>query len=195
MLKFVKKNNVPIIGSFRELNVIEVVIMKNELNEQLDLMKNNIKKLEEIKSYEIAKLIRSYNYQISNLYYYYTVIEKNNKELSKLKKSIKSHTLIYINLGRGFPKELMDGHWCYVVRTIGDSKLFVIPTTSIKTNQINSYMHYIIEAYSKEKNIKSKLELSDIRCVDIQRTYLKKGIYKVRTSRDEIINKLIEMVG
>lgn len=45
----------------------------------------------------------------------------------------------------------MDGHWCYVVRTIGDSKLFVIPTTSIKTNQINSYMHYIIEAYSKEK--------------------------------------------
>ena len=56
-------------------------------------------------------------------------------------------------------------------------------------------MHYIIEAYSKEKNIKSKLELSDIRCVDIQRTYLKKGIYKVRTSRDEIINKLIEMVG
>lgn len=43
MLKFVKKNNVPITGTFRELNVIEVVIMKNELNEQLDLMKNNIK--------------------------------------------------------------------------------------------------------------------------------------------------------
>lgn len=86
MLKFVKKNNVPITGTFRELNVIEVLIMKNELNEQLDLMKNNIKKMEEIKSYEIAKLIRSYNYQISNLYYYYTVIEKNNKELSKLKK-------------------------------------------------------------------------------------------------------------
>ena len=84
--------------------------MENELNEQLDLMRNNIKKMEEIKSYEIAKLIRSYNYQISNLYYYYKVIEKNNKELSKLKKSIKSHTLIYINLGRGFPKELMDGH-------------------------------------------------------------------------------------
>ena len=57
------------------------------------------------------------------------------------------------------------------------------------------YFNILIEAYSKEKNIKSKLELSDIRCVDIQRTYLKKGIYKVRTSRDEIINKLIEMVG
>lgn len=72
MLKFVK-NNVPITGTFKELSIIEVVIMENELNEQLDLMRNNIKKMEEIKSYEIAKLIRSYNYQISN----YIIITKS----------------------------------------------------------------------------------------------------------------------
>lgn len=168
--------------------------MENELITQLKLMNENIKKMQEIKTYEVIKLIQSYNYQISNLYYYYKKLEKNNTFFMKNVK-VNEHTLVYVNLGRGFPQELMDGHWCYVVRIIG-TKLLVIPTTSIKSrNETNSFMHYIIKSCSGKKVIKSKLELSEIRCVDIQRTYLKKGMYNVKTSRKEIMKKVIKMIG
>ena len=99
------------------------------------------------------------------------------------------HKLIYINLGRGFPKELMDGHWCYVLKDYG-CKLLVIPSTSIKNDsKFNSEydMDIFSEDVEKEEVIKSRLCITDMRTIDIQRIDKRKKYKKVITKRKEII--------
>ena len=54
--------------------------------------------------------------------------------------------MAYFNIGRGFPKELMDGHWCYILKDLG-YKALVIPSTSI--NQIQNHATHNLKWISK----------------------------------------------
>ena len=106
--------------------------MKSELDIEIDLLVKNIKKKENIELYDLINLIKSYNYQLISLQYFYENV--NNKNILSKQQKIKKHTLMYVNLRRGFPKEFMDGHWCYIVKIMRSSKALIIPASSIKEN-------------------------------------------------------------
>ena len=84
----------------------------------------------------------------------------------------------------------MDGHWCYVLKDMG-YKMLVIPCTSIKKDSTPAN-----PAFEKDIKIKTdthitthcRIQLSDIRSVDIQRLDLRKAFYQVLTSREEILD-------
>ncbi len=97
------------------------------------------------------------------------------------------HQMAYFNIGRGFPKELMDGHWCYVLKDLG-YKMLVIPCTSIKDDSTEANPQFEMDIQIKiHKHItKSRIQLSDIRSVDIQRLDLRKPFCKVLTPQKEI---------
>lgn len=155
---------------------------------------NQLNVLSSLSNYEYIKLLYALNHQISQLVYFYKDIAKNKSTeriFYKTKMHIKEHELVYINLGRGFPKEMNDGHWCYIIKNYG-YKLLVIPTTSIKEDSQYNPL-YDMDIVTKLDNhiTKSRLSITDIRCVDIQRIDERKNIGKVLTKRIEI-NKFIK---
>ncbi|MFQ9766268.1 MAG: hypothetical protein ACLRYM_06125 [Thomasclavelia ramosa] len=170
----------------------------SKLDKDMEYLVENIKKLKKIEMYNIDNLIKSYNHQLASLIFFYNIANKNHNKYFILKhRNIEVHTLMYVNLGRGFPKEFMDGHWCYIVKKLGDSKVLIIPTASLKGNDKEGYLQRIIKSYNpkNKKIIFSKLKYSDIRAVDIQRLYFSKGVCYVKTPRKEIMKHLNKIIG
>ena len=98
--------------------------------------------------------------------------------------------MAYFNIGRGFPKELMDGHWCYVLKDLG-YKMLIIPCTSIKDSEANPEFELDIDVIMSGKKTRSRLQLSEIRCVDMQRLDLRKSFCDVLT-KHEIITDYVK---
>ena len=151
----------------------------------------NLNKIKKLKNYDGEKFIYSLYHLTSQLLYFYETLAKggNAEKINYLRKNVNyEHKLVYVNIGRGFPKELMDGHWCYVIKDMG-TKLLVIPSTSIKADTIiKEDYHLVIE--SEDKNHKqyiSRLSLTDIRSIDVQRIDLRKEVRKVKTNKNYII--------
>lgn len=170
--------------------------MKSELDNELEILMENIEKMKNEKMYDLINLIKSYNYQLISLHFFYKNIY-NNKNIVIKKSKIKKHTLMYVNLGRGFPKEFMDGHWCYIVKVIGDSKALIIPTASIKENDKLGFLQTIIKSYNpkSQEMIFSKLKFGEVRTIDIQRVYYSKGVCYVKTPRRKILEHLYEIIS
>lgn len=149
-------------------------------------------KLEESGIYDAEKYSCALLHQTSQLEYFYCHLVKDgdcNQTYYHVSKRPHIHDLAYFNIGRGFPKELMDGHWCYVLKDMG-YKMLVVPCTSIKKD--STPPNHLFEKDIKiktDKNITScRIQLSDIRSIDIQRLDLRKPFYKVLTRREEIVN-------
>ena len=152
-------------------------------------MSESLNRLKKSQSYDVNKLVYSLKHLVGQLEYYYCDFLPKSQSGNYVPKEIiwLENSLVYVNLGRGFPKEIMDGHWCYVLKNYG-YKLLVIPTTSVKEDSmaINPKYEKDIQVKKKEKKAISRLQLSDMRSVDIQRVYTKKKNCQVITSYDEI---------
>lgn len=162
-------------------------------NEELfEQLKKNVKILSKLENYDTNKFLYSLVHLTTQLIYFYDVIAKGgNADRIKYRRENQSleHKLVYINLGRGFPKEIMDGHWCYVLKDM-NLKLLVIPTTSLKDDSIfNELYDMDIQTKGKYKNMKSisRLSLSDMRVVDAQRIDKRKPMREVITERNKIL--------
>ena len=107
----------------------------------------------------------------------------------------KINQVAYFNLGHGFPKELFGGHYCYILKEF-NTKMLVVPTTSVKHNSKKTNKDYEIDINIKDfKNgYDTRLQVSDVRCVDLQRLYLKKGIFDVITNQKDIVNELKRII-
>ena len=164
--------------------------MKKSLKElELELY-INLKKISKLKNYDYEKLLYSLIHLTSQLLYFYEIIAQGKTSSDiwyKRNKESLEHKMVYINLGRGFPKELMDGHWCYVLRDMG-AKIMIIPSTSIKEDSIFDE-RYDMDIKSKvlNKKLVSRLCISEIRTVDVQRIDKRKKFMNVITNRKEII--------
>lgn len=148
-------------------------------------------------NYDVEKLTFSLVHQVKQLEYFYCHVSKdkdNSRTNYAIKKRPSIHELAYFNLGRGFPKELMDGHWCYILKDWG-TKMLVIPATSIKETEIDNISEYELDINSYDDNIKrvSRLQFSDIRTVDIQRIDLRKSFFKTDEDTIKEIQKKIEL--
>ena len=104
--------------------------------------------------------------------------------------------MIYVNLQVGYPHEMMFGHWCYVLK-IYDSKVFVVPTQSVKGSIYSSDMiiKFIdISGYEVEFG-ESLLSVADTRFVDVQRIDPRKPRRIVMTDEKLIKDRIRECLG
>jgi hypothetical protein len=94
--------------------------------------------------------------------------------------------LIYVNLTRGFPKELYDVHYCYLLKDCGNKFIVIPTTTSIKSDspKCNDNFEKDIEVIDGNP---CRLNIDDIRVIDFMRIIEYKGYQDVKTSRKEIL--------
>ncbi|KXU49000.1 MAG: hypothetical protein UFX20_00480 [Longibaculum muris] len=154
-------------------------------------MNESLKKLEQSGIYDVEKYSYALLHQTNQLEYFYCHLVKDgdcDDTYYHVHKRPHVHELAYFNIGRGFPKELMDGHWCYVLKDMG-YKMLVIPCTSIKKDSTpaNPLFEKDIKIKTDTHITQCRIQLSDIRSVDIQRLDLRKSFYEVLTPKEEII--------
>jgi len=144
--------------------------------------------------YDVEKYCCSIKHLTNQLEYFYCHLvpegaTNTDNTYYHLHRRPAEHQLAYFNIGRGFPKELMDGHWCYVLKDLG-YKMLVIPSTSLKASSKQPHPNFEldIDILMNGKESKSRIQLSDIRSIDVQRLDLRKPFCDVKTSRDVIVD-------
>jgi hypothetical protein len=160
------------------------------------------------KNYDKKGFIYDIEYTIGQLKYFFdtTVPSQTgvpNTSYYYLKQlDPKEHQIAYVNLTRGFPKELFGGHYCYILRKFKD-KYIVIPTTSVEDEtDIRHDFEIDIKIKNFINNKITRLNVSNIRAIDIQRIYQgntnlfekEKGIFDVITDRSLIINEVSKIL-
>ena len=160
--------------------------IENSLKE----LEKSIKRLDESGLYDAEKYCCALVHQTFQLEYFYCYLAKDgntSQTFYHVYKRPGMHQLAYFNIGRGFPKELMDGHWCYVLKDMG-YKMLVIPCTSIKkdSSKVNPNFEKDIQFYMDDHIDQCRIQLSDIRAIDIQRLDLRKPFYRVLTPKEEV---------
>ena len=160
------------------------------------------------KNYDKKGFIYDIEYTLGQLEYFFDTIVPSqggtpNSSYYYLKKlDPKEHQIAYVNLTRGFPKELFGGHYCYIFKKFKD-KYVVIPTTSVDDPEADKIQNFEIEIDIKNfHNDKiTRLNVSNIRAIDIQSIYQpspvfesEKGIFDVLTDRDKINKKIVEIL-
>lgn len=149
------------------------IYMKEDLEGNIEELKNYLNKLDESGLYDAEKYSRSLLHQTNQLSYFYCSLVKDGSPSDTyyhVHKRPKEHQMAYFNIGRGFPKELMDGHWCYIVKDLG-YKMLIIPCTSIKkeSSPLNPYFEKDLTVIDDHGTIThSRMQLTDLRTVDIQ---------------------------
>lgn len=165
----------------------------------MDEMKKSLKKLEKTDCYDVEKYTYSLLHQTRQLEYFYCeLLEEDHPQPDQTYYHVYRrptvHQMAYFNIGRGFPKELMDGHWCYVLKDFG-SKMLIIPCTSIKEDSpAPSAYELDISSRIRKYTIKSRMQVSDMRVVDIQRLDMRKRFCEVITDRKEIENYIKHII-
>lgn len=154
--------------------------------------------LENMKNYDSEGFANQLYYWVKELDFFYTKLVKNQgKEPSKVfyqvppSKRPKVGQVAYFNLRRGYPKETYDGHYCYIVKDFG-FKYVIIPTTSVKKDSSDLNEDFEIDINLKDfpNDLLSRMQVTDIRVVDIQRFNEKKPVYDVLTDSNFILEKI-----
>lgn len=163
------------------------ISVEHNINE----IKKSLKKLEKSDCYDVDKYTFSLLHQTKQLEYFYCeLLDSHTPDHTyyRVAKRPEIHQMAYFNIGRGFPKELMDGHWCYVLKDFG-TKMLIIPCTSIKEDSHKASEYELdIQVKIRDYMIKSRMQISDMRVVDLQRLDVRKRFCDVLTNKDEIIN-------
>ncbi len=170
----------------------------NILNERMGKITTS---LEGLQNYpDVEGFVTDLEYHVGQLSYFYdNLTPKQTGDAAttfyRPKKLPRVHQIAYFNLTRGFPKELYGGHWCYVFKYF-KSKFIIIPTTSVKSNSLPPDPEFQLDiAVSDFKNgMLTRLQLSDMRTIDIQRLYCGKGFYDVTTDREYILHNVNKML-
>lgn len=146
----------------------------------LEEIKKSLKKIKQNGKYDVKKYTHSLMHQTGQLEYFYCNLVRDgccDHTYYRVHNKPRVHELAYYNIGRGFPKEIMDGHWCYIVQDLG-YKCLVIPCTSIKNDEECSKFEKDIKIKMNNDVVYSRLQLSDIRAIDNQRLDERKEFHK-----------------
>ena len=100
--------------------------------------------IEKTGMYDVEKYSCSLKHLTSQLEYFYCHLVPNGTGQSSstfyhLHYRPKVHELAYFNIGRGFPKELMDGHWCYILKDLGYKMLVYFPSV-LNLNRVENLL-------------------------------------------------------
>lgn len=169
--------------------------MKN-FEDKLKKLIFSLKRLYEESDYDALTYVHSLLEQTHQLCFFYCFLENQSDEdevFYSLKKRPKRYQLAYFNIGRGFPKELCDGHWCYVYHDYG-VKMFVIPCTSIKDDSPASHFEMDIKIERFRGADYVRLQFGDARMVDVQRLDIRKEFVEVLESSKEIKKRFLKFM-
>ncbi len=169
------------------------------IDKKIGFIKRNIKNLQHYNNPE--KLVDEIDKWIVELSYFYNKLVGDNDDPSKVIYNLSPHKrpivgqMVYVNLRRGYPKETYDDHWCYVLKDFG-TKFVVIPSVSIKPDSGKCNELYEMDIEDETPNGKSRLQITDIRSIDVMRvcTSLEINHYNVKTDRQKIINKICSIL-
>ena len=158
-------------------------------------------KLIGIKNYDHRQFIIQLEQWVNQISHFYNVIVKEGQNPSKVIYKIplslrpKVGQVAYINLRRGYPKEIFDGHWCYILSDFG-SKYIIVPITSEKSDSppLDERFEMYIDIIGFENGIKRRLQITDIRSIDIMRVHTGKKPYDVNTDISLIRNKVSKIL-
>lgn len=156
---------------------------------------DSLERMKKKGNYDVEKYLQSLLHEVGELEYFYCDLVKDGDGQTyyyPIFKKPKEHTLVYINIGRGFPKELHDGHFSYVLKDMGH-KAVIIPCTSIKedSQKMNPKFELDIDIIKDHIQTKARMQLSDIRSVDLQRIDTRKEVIEVLTDKN-IIQEFIQ---
>ena len=109
----------------------------------------------------------------------------------RTKKNIRPHSIIYINFGYGYPKELRYGHFAYVHK-VDNGKALVIQLVSLKNNERKlRYSEEEIVIVNHGMLTPSLMRFDEMRWIDLQRINENHDVpEKIQTPRGVIIKKL-----
>lgn len=163
--------------------------VKNKLNiyKEFWSMANKAERIAQNNNYDVDMLISAWQHQLTETEFFYCKLTKDkdpNDTYFRLKREPKEHQLIYVELGRGYSKELYDAHWCYLLKHC-KTKYFVIPVTSIKSNSSTPDGLFEMDIVEESKMI-GRLHFDEARCIDKMRVIEKKDYINVETPRMEI---------
>jgi len=164
--------------------------LTDDMNEATEVLKR-------INNFDKEEFANQLKYWLKELEFFYNRIVPNqtgnpSTSFYQITPSLrpKEHQVAFFNLRRGYPKEIYDGHYCYIIKDFG-LKYLIIPTTSVKDNSIaNSNFEYDIQIKDFKNNLISRLQISDIRTIDVQRFNEKRIIYEVITEKDIIVKEI-----
>lgn len=173
----------------------------SKLEEQ---MKQITDTLINMKNYDTEDFVNQLYYWVRDLNFFYsTLVPKQNNDKSKTfyqvapSKLPKEGQVAYFNLRKGYPKELYDGHFCYILKSF-KYKFLVIPGTSVKEDSAPIDENFEVDIYLKDftNNLVTRLQVTDIRVVDLQRLNTKRNIYDIDESKITIseINKKVKNI-
>lgn len=159
----------------------------------VERMKSLGEKLEKLNTYDHQGFVKQLEYWVGQMEFFYNVLSKGKDPdtvFYKVKPAQRPQEgqIAYFNLTRGFPKELYDGHFCYILKDFG-YKFTVIPVTSLKddSSECDPKFQMDIEIDGIDDG---RLQCSDLRTVDLQRINTTKGIYNIITPKEDIIEKV-----
>lgn len=171
----------------------------SNIDKNFDEAKKNIKSItgydSEQFSYQLLLWTRELKYFYNNLVSqqtgkpestYYNVPPQNRP---------KEGQVAYFNLRRGYPKELYDGHWCYILKDYPYKQL-IVPITSVKDKSSpNSDFEVDIIIKDFINTGQSRLQISDMRTVDLQRINEGRGVYDVVTDFDYVKEEIVRILS
>lgn len=167
---------------------------KREKERKFDsIMGQIISKLKDINDADyVMGFVEELNYWVKELHFFYNRLvprQTGNPSTTYYTPSPrpKEGQVAYFNLRRGYPKEIYDGHYCYILKDFG-TKYVVLPITSIKDGTAPN-PNYEIDIVIKNfiNDLPSRMHVDEIRIADPLRVKENKGIFDVKTDRNYII--------
>ena len=160
-------------------------------------MYESTKILENIKNFDKEGFANQLKYWLKELEFFYNKvvpIQTGNPSTSFYEITAflrpKECQVAFFNLRRGYPKEIYDGHYCYILKDFG-SKYLVIPTTSVKDkSQANPNFEFDIKMKDFKNELVSRLQISDMKVIDVQRFNERRIVYDVITDKEIIIKEI-----
>ena len=166
-----------------------------------EFMRKIMREFSSIKNYEQKRgFLEDLNYHVGQIKYFYDELTPSqtgdpSTTFYRPKQLPKVNQIAYFNLTRGFPKELYGGHWCYIFKYF-KTKFVIIPTTSVKLDSLPVDREFQMDIEVKDftnHNI-TRLQIGDMRTVDIQRLYPAKGFYDVVTDHELITDTVSKIL-
>lgn len=167
-------------------------------SENIKLLHHSLRQLEKKGGYDADKYAQSLLQMTKELEFFYCKKAKGKNPdhiYYYLNRRPMEHSLAYFNLSRGYPKELMDGHWCYVIKDFG-VKMLIVPCTSLKegSKDVDGRFQKDIEIICENKHMNVRLQITDMRCVDVMRLDERKPFYQVVNQQEEIYDYIISRI-
>lgn len=156
--------------------------------------------LENTKNYDTEGFVEQLEYTVSQISFFHNVLVPKTGNVSKTFFDVKGGKpkegqVAYFNLTRGFPKELYDVHYCYILKDF-ESKFLVIPLTSVKntSGEPNPKFEFDIKIKNFVNDSLSRVHIDEMRILDAQRLIVEKGYHNVEDKREEIIVKIKSVI-